>query len=181
MNGTFGEAIGLTKLYSIYGSSADYNWRGKQKKGCDVRVTEKGKTPKRCQIKTSAQEKYMFRVIKVSNVDRDRVRLEREKGDFFEISHRIEDAISNAKTDVWLLIHAKRDNPDFYWIEKEDLIKLVTEHYLNAVKTRKHTKDFNEYVDSNNVYNPILVKTEKTDRDLLSKYNRLPHTISDFK
>lgn len=107
LNGTFGEAIGLTKLYSIYEGSADYNWRGKQKKGCDVQVTEKGKTPKRFQIKASAQEKYMFRVI-VSNVDGGRVKLEREKGDFFEISHRIEDAINNAKTDVWLLIHVKR-------------------------------------------------------------------------
>ena len=174
LNGTLGEAIGLTKLYSIYGSSADYNWRGKQRKGCDVLVTVKGKTPQRFQIKTSAQEKYMFRVIKVVNVDRDKVRLEREKGDFFEIAYRIEEAINNARTDVWLLIHAKKDNYDFYWIEKEDLIKIVTEHYTNAVTKRKHRENFNEYIDNNNVYSPILVQTAETDRCLLNKYNKPP-------
>ena len=182
LNGTLGEAIGLAKLYGIYGSSANYDWRGKQKKGYDVQVTEKGEKPLRFQIKASAQEKYVFRPIKVTNLDSDKIRIERENKKFLEISERIKEAINQAQTDVWLFIHAKKDNQNFIWIEKEDMIKVVTEHYENAVKYRDHTKSkkgFHGYVDKNNIYRPIITQKEQKDRDLLNRYNRPPRAKSN--
>lgn len=170
LNGVFGEALGLAKLYSIYGSSANYEWEGKQKKGYDIEVTKDGKK-NRFQIKASTQDKYVFRVIKVPDLERDKIRKERENGKFTEITERIKKAIEDAQTDVWLLIHTNNGHQDFFWIEKEDMIKIVVGHHENAIRNRKHPISFNEYIDRNNVYRPHIMQRE--DAELLNTYNRL--------
>lgn len=178
LGGTIGEAVGLIRLYEEIGNSAAYDWKGKQKRGYDVLIREKGKKPLRVQIKTSAQEEYVFRVIKVANLDRDKIVSEINRKEFGEISKRIREAISQAEADVWLLIHTKRDGHDLYWVEKEDMIELVTRHYENAVNTRNHTtskKPFHYYIDKNNAYRPHI--TQKDDGAFLSRY-KMPKKTS---
>ena len=134
LSGVFGEALGLAKLYSIYGSSADYEWEGKQKKGYDIQVTHNGKKT-RFQIKASTNDEYVFRVIKVPNLKRDKIR-RRENRKYTEISEKIKEAINEAQTDVWLLIYPNNGIQDYFWIEKEDMIKIVIGHYENAVEEK---------------------------------------------
>jgi hypothetical protein len=169
-NGVFGEAIGLTKLYQKYGDAADYEWKGQQKKGFDLLVTLIEKKQKiRFQIKTSSQEAYVFRVVKVKDLDSEKITGQLKSKDFTEISMRIKDAIEQAETDVWLLIHTNKDKQDFFWVTKENMAEVVINHYKKAVEYRKHGVNFHGYV-KNNVYRPHIGQKEKWDRELLDKY-----------
>jgi predicted AAA+ superfamily ATPase len=62
--GVLGEAIGLVKLFKKYGSSYKYYWHGGRKKDFDVVLT-KGNEEIKIQIKSSADEKFRFRTIRV--------------------------------------------------------------------------------------------------------------------
>ncbi|MGA2386494.1 MAG: hypothetical protein ABSG33_08175 [Candidatus Bathyarchaeia archaeon] len=174
LNGVFGEALGLAKLYSIYGNSANYEWEGKQKKGYDIQIT-KNNEKIRFQIKSSAQEKYVFRVIKVADLDAEKIRKQLANKDFSEIFNKITYAIDHAQTDVWLLIHTRKDKHDFYWIEKEAMKDIVTKHYEDAFTLRKHGrkgKEFHEYI-TNGIYRPHITQNEKWDRERLAAHNKI--------
>ncbi|MCW4000086.1 MAG: hypothetical protein NWE93_07590 [Candidatus Bathyarchaeota archaeon] len=171
LNGVFGEAIGLAKLYEIYKSDACYEWEGKQKKGYDIQISKNGKKT-RFQIKMSVAEEFVFRVIKVANLNADKIRGECEIPIFDEIGGAIRKAIDEAETDVWLLIHNKKDEPKFYWINKEDMAKIVIEHYKNAVINRNHIgKNYHQYIEKDNVYRPHIIQRE--DGKLLEECNKI--------
>lgn len=167
LNGVFGEAIGLAELYSKYKDSAYYEWDGKQTKGYDIVVTPKSGKKIRFQIKASTSEEYVFRVIKVPNLDKQTIREERIKRTYDGMKKGIKEAIEAAQTDAWLLIHVK-EKPEFFLIEKDKMAEIVFQHYKNAVENRKHPPSFDEYIDENNTYRPHI---QKEDGKLLNKYN----------
>ena len=142
-NSVLGEAVGLTKLFEIYKDSAKYKWHGKMQKDYDVIIKKDGKFEK-VQIKTSAEESYVFRVakVKIGNMgDTETIRraVINEKPVFAKIFEKIDKTIDSTNADKWLLVNVKEKATDFYFIGKEALKKIIKEHYRRAVETRNHT------------------------------------------
>jgi hypothetical protein len=179
LNGIFGEALGFTKLYEKFRDKADFEWKGGETKGFDILVTLKDTRQKiRFQIKTSSQEKYVFRVVKVTNLNAEKMLEQIKNKDFTEITERIKEAVKKAETDVWLLIHNTKNNQDFFWVPKEEMAEIVINHYKNAVKNRQHGKNFHAYI-KNNEYRPHITQKEEWDRELLDRYKVI--SWSDLK
>jgi len=169
LRGIAGEAIALTKLFSIYGQQTRYIWYGKLKKDYDLIVQQNSENIK-VQIKTSCDEKFMFRVLNVPFEQPLEVIKRLRSGFLGDVFQAIDDEIDKKDVSYWLLVHLKKDGNSFYKLDKLEMKQVLKKQYKDYYR-KEHREKYNFAISSKTgTFMPILKETVKSDLELLSKY-----------
>jgi hypothetical protein len=169
--GPLGEATGLVKI--MKGKTAVCLWHGKFKEDFDLVVTE-NREPINYQIKSSSnQDHFLFRVLEVQfeRNELPEVMKQLRNNDPSPLLAGIDKAVDDQKSDYWLLVYIKKDETEFFKLDRETMKSVAKQSYKNYYHNTPHRKSTN-YGVSQTSGNCIVMFSGKLlgDPELLEPY-----------
>ncbi len=170
--GPLGEALAITRLYEVIGSSVlDLDWPGGQKRGYDVELTLKSGRKAKLQVKSTTTNNFQIFSLAVSRGCESVIREAHNQQASFSLPpevaedfrRQIDTRFPDSSSYYWILVSMEHTNTECFVLGKKEFRDLVIRDYERYVRDVKHREAYNYGITKDRKIRIMVNLTKRRD------------------